>query len=148
MTCFKATDYSPPLKQRTTARRIKWTAGFERVLTAFFVLLIAGALGMPIAGAIPGFPGVPTCDPMDCLQNPAPPNGGEQHYLNMTRIVGGSDVQRLQIGRATCAMLAGGTNPGQVVRDIASHLDTTNQNADQVMDQAMEDICPGLHLGG
>jgi hypothetical protein len=88
------------------------------------------------------------CDPMDCLDNPAPANAAEQQYLALTRIYGGTDAQRLQIGRATCAMLAGGSSPGGVVHDIARHLGTTNQDADQVMDQAMEDICPGLHLGG
>jgi hypothetical protein len=64
----------------------------------------------------------------------------------LTRIYGGAEAQRLQIGRATCATLSGGTDPGSVVHDIARHLGTTNQNADQVMDEAMADICPGLHL--
>lgn len=110
----------------------KFLAG---ITAALFAGLTAGSSGLaaPIADAVPGFPGIPTFDPMDCLNNPAPPSGSEQHYLNLTRIAGGSDAQRLQIGRAACAMLAGGTNPGNVVHDIAAHLGTTNQTADQVI---------------
>jgi hypothetical protein len=124
-------------------------ARVERMLitiTLFTALLAAGALGAPAARAHPIIPGPPECDLLDCLNNPAPPNAGEQRYLNLTRIYGGAEAQRLQIGRATCATLAGGTDPGSVVHDIARHLGTTNQNADQVMDEAMADICPGLHL--
>lgn len=143
---FKTNGYSPPLLQRSTACWVDWTAHIVRVLNALAALLMIGGLGIPAAVADPAIPSAPACDPMDCLNNPAPPNGGEQNYLNLTRVYGGSDTQRLQIGRAACAMLAGGTNPGNVVRDIAGHLGTSNQNADQVMDEAMEDICPGLHL--
>jgi hypothetical protein len=44
-------------------------------------------------------------------------------------------------------MLRGGVSTNYVVPDIARHLAMNNQRADQVMDAAMGNICPDVHIG-
>ena len=53
----------------------------------------------------------------------------------------------LRIGRGTCNLLRGGVSAGYVVADIARHLAMNNQRADQVMDAAMGNIGPEIHIG-
>jgi hypothetical protein len=44
-------------------------------------------------------------------------------------------------------VMRGGVSAGYVVVDIARHLAMNNQRADQVMDAAMGNICPEIHIG-
>ena len=58
-----------------------------------------------------------------------------------------SGAQMVQYARGTCVMLRGGVVTRYVVQDLANHLGTTKQAADQVMDVAMQADCPNLHVG-
>ncbi len=49
--------------------------------------------------------------------------------------------------RASCAMLRDGVTTRYIVTDLAQHLGTTMQAADQVLDIAQEADCPGLTIG-
>ena len=44
-------------------------------------------------------------------------------------------------------MLRGGVTTGYVVPDIAAHLGIGNTAADQLLDAAMDYICPDIHIG-
>ena len=70
----------------------------------------------------------------------------EAAYLNSVRghYPGGNATL---LGRDTCNMLGGGVTTGYVVPDIAAHLGIGNAAADQVLDAAMDYICPDIHIG-
>ena len=90
---------------------------------------------------------------LDCVpfDGPAPsaPTPAETAFMPAARFFAPKfdDATLLRIGRGTCGMLRGGSTTNYVVPDIARHLSITNAAADQVMDAAMEHICPEIHIG-
>lgn len=119
-------------------------------------LLVATLLGAGVSSASPN-PGDPGyCgarqDALDCVAydgpTPPPPSRAEAAYLGSVRgHYPGDDATLLKMGRGTCNMLRGGVTTGYIVPDIAAHLGISNQAADQVLDAAMESICPEIHIG-
>jgi len=97
--------------------------------------------------------GCGNADPLDCVDNPANPNAGEQRFVRDTRplvpdlAASGGDMAVWQTGRGICILLKTGYPTGNVVTDLAAHLGTSKQIADQMMDAAMQNICPGLTIG-
>jgi Protein of unknown function (DUF732) len=97
--------------------------------------------------------GCGNADPLDCVDNLANPNAGEQRFVRDTRpfvpdlVAQGGDMAVWQTGRGVCILLKNGHPTGYVVTDLAAHLGTSKQIADQVVDAAMEDICPGWTVG-
>ena len=126
------------------------------VLTAAAVATAAISMSAGIASgspnpADPGYCGARQ-DPLDCVayDGPAPPpTPAEAGFLKAGRFYAPSadDATLLRIGRGTCNMLRGGTSTGYIVPDIARHVSMNNQRADQVMDAAMGNICPDVHIG-
>jgi Protein of unknown function (DUF732) len=92
-------------------------------------------------------------DELDCVPYdgpaPPPPTPAESAFMKAGRFYAPStdDATLLRIGRGTCGMLRGGVSTNYVVPDIARHLAMNNQRADQVMDAAMGNICPDVHIG-
>lgn len=88
------------------------------------------------------------CVPYDGPTSP-PPTQAEAAFLLSARHYAPNfdDTTLLKIGRGTCNMLRGGTSTSYIVPDIARHLAISNQMADQVMDAAMGNICPEIHIG-
>ncbi|WP_158086041.1 DUF732 domain-containing protein [Mycobacterium mantenii] len=117
-------------------------------------LLVMAGLGPGRAHADPG-PGYCGArqDALDCVPYdgpaPPPPTPAEASFLRAGRSYAPSadDATLLRIGRGTCNMLRGGSSTNYVVHDIARHLAMSNQGADQVMDAAMGNICPDVHIG-
>jgi hypothetical protein len=111
-------------------------------------------LGAGVCSASPPGPGDPGyCgarqDALDCVPQTGPPTPGEAAFINNVRglHVYGDDAELLKIARGTCNMLLGGVSVNYIVPDIATHLGTTNASANQVMDAAMDTVCPGLRVG-
>ncbi|WP_372511934.1 DUF732 domain-containing protein [Mycobacterium bohemicum] len=92
-------------------------------------------------------------DALDCVPYdgpaPPPPTKAEAAFVRAGRFYAPSadDATLLRIGRGTCNMLRAGTSTGYIVPDIARHLSMNNQRADQLMDAAMGNICPDVHIG-
>jgi hypothetical protein len=87
-------------------------------------------------------------DALDCRSDTSPPTAAEQHFIQISRgHYPGSDAEIVQVLRGTCVMLTGGDTTGFVVSDIAQHLGISKENADQLMDGAMEADCPNLTVG-
>lgn len=118
---------------------------------ASVALLAAALVGVGGASADP----VPAdqcgahTDALDCIRDTSPITPAEAHYAPQVGReypnVNGMTI--LNYLRATCMMLRDGVTSGYVVKDLAQHLGTTMQAADQVLDQAMEADCPNLHIG-
>ena len=119
-------------------------------------VLVATLLGAGVSSASPN-PGDPGyCgarqDALDCVAfdgpAPPPPSRAEAAYLNSVRgHYPCDDATLLKMGRGTCTMLRGGVTTGYVVPDIAAHLGIGNTAADQLLDAAMDYICPDIHIG-
>ena len=111
----------------------------------------AGMLGVAIglADPAPAAPGYCGGDPLDCYENSAPPTSAEQSFVTSTGrdLLGATAGQLLRYARATCVMLHSGLTTTSVVTDLAHHLGTSMDMADQVMDAAMEADCPNLTVG-
>jgi hypothetical protein len=94
----------------------------------------------------PGYCGAHT-EGLDCWSVTGPPKPGEAVFINDVRgHVPGSDTDLLRIARAVCEMLINGASTNYLVPHMAQHLGITNDAADQVMDAAMADACPGLTI--
>jgi hypothetical protein len=65
---------------------------------------------------------------------------------NWFHAAGVDDTTLLRTVRGICDMLIGSATTGYVVQDIATHLGTTMEAADQVMDGAMGTACQGLTI--
>ncbi len=86
---------------------------------------------------------------LNCIRDTSPPAAAEADF---TRKVGPhfpnvDGMTLVQYARGTCQMLRGGVVTRVVVQDLAEHLGTTMQAADQVMDAARVADCPNLHVG-
>lgn len=127
----------------------------SRLTTGAFcaALLALGLLGAGVCSADPYTPGTPGycgahTDALDCWVNTSPPTPAEQNFLAASRgHYPVNDAQMVQLLRATCVMLRGGDTTGYVVTDLAQHIGIDKDNADQVMDGAMETDCPNLTVG-
>jgi hypothetical protein len=125
----------------------------KSVVTALFgtALVIAGVLGagVGLAYPAPAAPGYCGGDPLDCYENSAPPTPAEQFFVKSTNryLPNATAEQLLRYARATCVMLHSGLTTTSVVTDLAHHLGTSMDMADQVMDGAMVADCPNLTIG-
>ncbi len=125
----------------------------ESVVIARFpvTLMTAGmlSLGVGLSGPAQATPGYCGGDPLDCYQNSAPPTTAEQSFVRSAGrdLPGATAGQLLRYVRATCVMLHSGLTTTAVVTDLAHHLGTSMDMADQVMDGAMEADCPNLTVG-
>ena len=105
----------------------------------------------PATGICSGTQGQPgNCggDELQCWDVTGPPTPGEAAYINKARVyaVSASDTELLKVGRDVCISLINGGSTGYVVPEMAQHLGITNDQADQVMDVAMDYACPGLTI--
>jgi hypothetical protein len=106
-----------------------------------------------VPGVASADPPPPNCgahtDTLECVLDASPPTAAEQRFVATvgSRFPNVSSTQLVQYARQTCVMLRNGSSAGYAVRDLASHLGTTPQAADQVMDGAMAADCPGLTIG-
>lgn len=125
----------------------------SRLITGSFcaALLAVGLLGAGVCSANPYTPGTPGycgahTDALDCGVSISPPTAAEQHFVNTTgpRFPNVTSAQLVQYARQSCFMLSNGTTSGSVVADLAQHLGIDKDNADQVMDGAMEADCPNV----
>jgi hypothetical protein len=85
-------------------------------------------------------------DGLDCWVNTSPPTPAEQYFVNTTgpHFPNVTSAQLVQYARQSCYMLSNGTTSGYVVTDLAQHMGIDKDNADQVMDGAMEADCPNV----
>ena len=125
--------------------------GARHITMAGIALLAAAVLeaGSVSADPVPADQCGAHTDALDCIRDTSPITPTEAHYaMQVGReypSVNGMTV--LNYFRATCVMLRDGVTSKAVVTDLAQHLGTTMQAADQVLDEAMEADCPNLHIG-
>ncbi|HUB55199.1 MAG TPA: DUF732 domain-containing protein [Mycobacterium sp.] len=127
------------------------------LLRGCIAILVAAMMGAGVGSASPNATEPGYCgarqDPLDCVPfdgpAPPPPTPAEAAFLKDGRFFApnADDATLLRIGRGTCIMLRGGTTTGYIVADIARHLSLSDRKAGQVMDGAMGDICPDVHIG-
>lgn len=90
-------------------------------------------------------------DPFVCtarLQN-GPPNAGESTFVKLVRgHVPGNDQRLLNAGRTICNQVSGGLSGRYVVSETSDYLGTSMASAGQVLDAALEYICPGVQVAG
>ncbi len=118
-------------------------------LCASVLALVVLGVGVGSAYRASAAPGYCGGDPLDCYENPAPPTPAEAFFVQSTRrdLPNATAGQLLRYARATCVMLHSGLTTTVVVPDLAHHLGTSLDMADQVMDGAMEADCPNLRVG-
>ena len=90
-------------------------------------------------------------DPFVCTarSQTGPPTPGESSFIDAIRGHSpGSDAQLLNAGRTICGELSGGDSGQYVDGEVATYLGTNSANAGQVVDEATEDVCPGVHVSG
>jgi hypothetical protein len=116
--------------------------------------LALGLLGAGVCSADPYTPGTPGycgahTDALDCYLDTSPPSPAEQYFVKTTgpHFPNVTSAQMVQYARQSCKMLRQGTVTGYVVKDLADHMGTTMEWADQVMDGGMAADCPNLTVG-
>jgi len=141
-----------PNKRSPITHRIAPKALRQCVFCA--ALLTAGMLGAAASLATPVGPGEPGyCsekhDAIACQPQIGPPSLAEIAFVREMHDIApaASPADLVKVARGTCSMLIAGDSVNYIVPDIASHLGLSSEAADQVMDAAMDEECPGLTIG-
>lgn len=91
--------------------------------------------------------------PIDCVPfdgpTPPPPTPAESKFVSDARFYrpNADSATLLRYGRGMCLALHSGVITASVVSDVSSGLAISKGAAGQMMDTAMSDICPDVHIG-
>jgi hypothetical protein len=139
-------NHSDPLRRRWA---IQPAEGRRHGTIAILVATALLSVGTASADPVPANQCGAHTDALDCIRDTSPITPAEAQYAGQVGraypSVNGMTI--LNYFRATCGMLREGVTSKAVVVDLAQHLGTTMQAADQVLDEAMEADCPNLHVG-
>ncbi|WP_350224458.1 DUF732 domain-containing protein [Mycolicibacterium sp. lyk4-40-TYG-92] len=96
----------------------------------------------------PGFCGAHE-DPFVCTarNQTSPPTAGESTFIGVLRgPLGTTEAKLLVAGRTICTQLSAGASGQYVATEVGAYLGIDRRAGGQVLEEAVQDICPGVHV--